>query len=245
MADEHANNEQELLESAHQDAAHSSLDLTSSNKSSAPQLKMGELNLSMLLPIPQSQATDKLKPIIEFLGGEGQGNNVKNLSSVGENLPIPRDDRPTVLHKSFAAQSQADVAPSTLRSSASTSNASGIFDTPMHKFLIKNQQNSISPTVLGPARQNNDLSQTVSHSVATNPTNLPSPSNTEELVKTFLASSFGRALSKSLLNTGTLEDSSYKNLMAQHFGSTIKPTTAPTTQFPLNKDSFARTSFQD
>ena len=248
--------EDKLLGSPQKDAVHSSLDLTSNGKSPAPQSTMNELNLSMLLPVPQSHAADKLKPIIEFLGSESEGKIVKNATLLGENLPIPKDARPAVSTMDRSTQqSQDDIAPSTLAkqkgissssrlrfgASASNANAAGVSDNAMQKsFPVHNQQTLISPSTENSA---SSLIPTNQNTVATNPkemsSNLPALGNTEELVKNFLASKFGQALSKSLLNSGSFQDSSYKNLMAQHFGSNTMPTTAPATPISPNKGLIA------
>ena len=252
LVDTHTDNENKLPGSPQEDALHSTLDLTSSSKSPTPQSSMGELNLSMLLPVPQSQASDKLKPIIEFLGEESQGKISKNVTSLGENLPIPKDARPAVARKmeSSVSQSQNGIVPSIpAKQKGINGNAAGVSNSQTQKsFSLQNQQIVKSPSTrneaaaLFSARPNTGNSQPVT-AVTTNTTkmssNLPSLGNTEELVKSFLESKMGQDLSKSLLNLSSLQDSSYKTMMAQHFGSSVKPTPAPAPQIPPNKNLIA------
>ncbi|KAJ7376136.1 hypothetical protein OS493_036740 [Desmophyllum pertusum] len=200
---------------------HTALDLTANSKHPSPQRPVGELNLSMLLPVPQYHRTDKLKPIIEFLGEEsGQ----KNHTLLGENLPIPKDSSPTVSTKKTALpQCAANSKPgvdSDLR----------VLTKGQATLVAQSTQGNVA-SILGSTGQNNGKIKTVldvpsSTTVAlqrpsessTNPTPTPRVSNsrplqsiTEGLVKSFLTSKFGHALGKSLLDSGQLDDSSYQN----------------------------------
>lgn len=207
------------LPALQEDAVHPSLDLTSNAKNLAPPSTM---NLSMLLPVPQGKASDKLKPIIEFLGEESQGKIQKNSSSLGENLPIPKDARPGVTTKmdsSASSQSEDVIVPSILAKQMGISS-----------FL----EQSLSSGTSQKSLQNNNLKMTPPKTVEV------SPDNTEELVKSFLEGKFGQTLGKNLLSLGSLSDVSYKNLMEQHFGSSIKATSAPATQTPPNEDLISK-----
>ena len=256
--DAHGNNEQKPLALPQEDSVHSSLDLTSSTNGPAPQSTMGGLNLSMLLPIPQGRTSDNLKPIIDFLGGQSQGKMSENLTSAGENLPIPKDSQPGVTRKmdSSAAQSQHGITPSilgrqqgtpsslrqSLGAGVSGFNVASFSNNPtQNSFPLQNEQSSISPSTgyaaaaMGSTRPNNDNVKMASHGPKTIETSSkrPSPGNSAgkigDLVKSFLESNF----------LGSLSDASYKNLMEQHFGSSIKPTTAPAAQTSPNKDLIA------
>ena len=218
----------------------------------------------MLLPVPQYNRADKLKPIIEFLGEESGGKNQTTLS--GENLPIPKDSRPIVSHKKDGSTLtvQQGIAPSTV----ARQNGMSSF-TKLH--LTNNVSSSMSGvnSVLGSLKNqdsaNNGKIQTINHNSALNvpsPTTVaiqrpleltanpvqkppvstviqPLQSITEGLVKSFLTSKFGQTLGKSLLDFGTTEDSSYKNILAQHFGSNTKPTSPPSKQIPENQNLIA------
>ena len=235
LADGHVEDQNYLPDSEQYDAVHSSLDLTSSSKSPAPQSTMGELNLSMLLPVPQGKATDKLKPIIEYLGGESQ---VRNSTLIGENLPIPKDSPPTLLDTKEKSKLQVGITPLNVFSGGSTSNSNADV-THTH-----DESPGISKTgsALGPTGYSNHISQPNNYDIATAvaktsadmSSNISPLSNTQDLVKNFLASNFGQGLAKGLLALGTLGDSSYKHLMAQHFGSSVKPSVEPNPQTPLN-----------
>lgn len=226
-----------------EDAVHSSLDLTSTTNGPAPQSTMGELNLSMLLPVPQSQTSDNLKPIIDFLGGQSQGKISKNLTSVGENLPIPKDSRPDVTSKmdSSPAQSQHGITSSILARQKDTSSSlrqslgAGVSNFNVASVSSNPTQKSF-PLQIEPTASH-DLVTAVGPKTTETNSKFPSPGNSSGkiggLVKSFLKSKFGQVLAKSL---GSLSDASYKNLMAQHFGSSIKPTTAPAAQTSPNKD---------
>lgn len=255
---------------------HTALDLTANSKTPSPQRPVGELNLSMLLPVPQYHRTDKLKPIIEFLGEEsGQ----KNHTLLGENLPIPKDSSPTVSNQKDSAASmvQDGIALSTLAKQNGISSSTGLrltdsaanskpgVDSDL-RVLTKGQATLVAQStqgnvasILGSTGQNNGKIKTVldvpsSTTVAlqrpsessTNPTPTPPVSNsrplqsiTEGLVKSFLTSKFGHALGKSLLDSGQLDDSSYQNVLAQHFVSSIKPTPSPANNIPPNQDLIA------
>lgn len=235
LADGQAEDQNYLPDSEQYDAVHSSLDLTSSSKSPAPQSTMGELNLSMLLPVPQGKGTDKLKPIIEFLGGDSQ---VRNATLLGENLPIPKDSRPTLVGTKEKSKLQVGITPLKVFSGSSTSNSNADI-THTH-----DESSGISKTgsASGPTGYSNHISQPNNYDIATAvaktsadmSSNISPLSNTQDLVKNFLASNFGQGLAKGLLALGTLGDSSYKNLMAQHFGSSVKPSVEPNPQTPLN-----------
>lgn len=207
----------------------------------------------MLLPVPQYHRADKLKPIIEFLGEESGAKNQTSL--VGENLPVPKDSHPVMSNKKDSSTSavQDGIKPSTLAeqngiSSSSSSSSQGT-------------QANVAST-LGSARESNGKIQTVNHGIANVPPSKtvalqtpsetsatkkppastatqPLPSVTEGLVKNFLTSKFGQALGKSLLDFEKNEDSSYKNILAQHFGSGIKPTASSTNKIPHNQDLIA------
>lgn len=235
LADGNEEDQNYLPDSEQYDAAHSSLDLTTTSKSPAPQSTMGELNLSMLLPVPQGKATDKLKPIIEFLGGESQG---RNSTSLGENLPIPKDSRPTLSDKKEKSKLQVGITPLKVFPGGSTSNSNA----DATHTLDESPDISKTGSALGPTGYSNHISQPNNYDVATAfakasadmSSNISPLSNSQELVKNFLASNFGQGLAKGLLTLGTLGDSSYKNLMAQHFGSSVKPSVEPNAQSPLN-----------
>ena len=257
-----------LVESSQQDALnalHSALDLTTNSKPSLPQQAVGQLNLSMLLPVPQYNRADKLKPIIEFLGEES---GEKNRTTVtGENLPVPKDSRPNTSNKKDSSNLpvQNGITPT------SFGKQNGIASSSKPLGLSKSQAavitQSIQPNVvstLGSIKPNNDKIQTVNHNSALNfsssttvalqksietstkPTQKPPASTaisplqgiTEGLVKNFLSSKFGQALGKSLLDS-TIEDSSYKNILAQHFSSSTNPTASPAKKIQENPDLVA------
>lgn len=228
------------------------MDLT---KIPAPQQAVGELNLSMLLPVPQYHRADKLKPIIDFLGEES---GVKNQTSPGgENLPVPKDSHPVMSNKKDSSTSivQDGIKPSTLAEQNGISSLS---------LSSQSSQTNVAST-LGLAGENDGNIQAVNHDVtinvppsktvalqtpsqsAANPTSHPPASAvieplqsiTEGLVKSFLTSKFGHALGKSLPDFDKNEDSSYKNILAQHFGSSVNPTASPTKKTPPNQDLIA------
>ena len=231
---------------------HSSLDLT---KIPTPQPAVGELNLSMLLPVPQYHRADKLKPIIDFLGEESGGKNQTSLG--GENLPVPKDSNPVMSNKKDSSSSvvQDGIKPSTLAKQNGISSLS----------LSSQRTQANVPSTLGLARENDGKIQAVNHDVtinvppsktvalqtpfqsAENPTSHPPASSaveplqsvTEGLVKSFLTSKFGQVLGKGLLDFDKNEDSSYKNILAQHFGSSVNPTISATTKPPPSQDLIA------
>ena len=242
-----------LFDSRKQDPGnshHSSLDLA---KIPTPQQDVGDLNVSMLLPVPQYHRADKLKPIIDFLGEESGGKN--QTSPGGEDLPVPKDSHPVMSNKKDSSTSalQDGIKPSKLAEQNGISSLSP-----------QSTQRNVA-SLLDLARENNGKIQAVNGDVAlnvapsktvglqipsqlsANPTKqLPAstaiqtqPSVTEELVKSFLTSKFGQALGKSLLDFDKNEDSSYKNIMAQHFDSSIKPTESPTNKMSSNQDLIA------
>ena len=220
-----------------------------------PQQAVGELNLSMLLPVPQYHRADKLKPIIDFLGGESGGKNQTSLG--GENLPVPKDSNPVMSNKKDSSSSvvQDGIKPSTLAKQNGISSLS---------MSSQSTQANVAST-LGLARKTDGKIQAVNHDVtvnvpppktvalqtpfqsAENPTSHlpassvvePLQSVTEGLVKSFMISKFGQALGKSLLDFDKNEDSSYKNILAQHFGSSVNPTISATTKPPPNHDLIA------
>ena len=207
---------------------------------------MGELNLSMLLPIPQSQTSDNLKPIIDFLGGQSQGKILKNLTSVGENLPIPKDSRPGVTGKmdSSPAQSQHGITSSILArpkdTSSSLRQSLGVSVSNFNVGSVSSNPTQKSFPLQVERTASHDLVTAVGPKTTETNSKFPSPGNSSskigDLVQSFLKSKFGQVLAKSL---GSPSDTSYKNLMAQHFGSSIKPTTAPAAQTSPNKDLIA------
>ena len=229
---------------------HSSLELA---KIPTPQQAVGELNLSMLLPVPQYHRADKLKPIIDFLGEESGGKNLTSLG--GEDLPVPKDSHPIMSNKKDSSTSalQDGIKPSTLAEQNGISSLSS-----------QSTQANVAST-LGLASENNGKMQAVNSDVAVtvppsktgafqtpsqssaNPTKQPPastaieplPSVTEGLVKSFLTSKFGQALGKSLLDSDKKEDSSYQSIMAQHFGSSITPTASPTNKISPYQDLIA------
>lgn len=242
-----------LFDSRKQDPGnshHSSLDLA---KIPTPQQDAGDLNLSMLLPVPQYHRADKLKPIIDFLGEESGGKN--QTSPGGEDLPVPKDSHPVMSNKKDSSTSalQDGIKPSKLAEQNGISSLSS----------QSTQRNEAS--LLDLARENNGKIQAVNSDVALNvppsktvglqipsqlsanaPKQLPAstaiqplPSATEQLVQSFLTSKFGQTLGKSLLDFDKNEDSSYKNIMAQHFDSSIKPTESPTNKISSNQDLIA------
>lgn len=276
MTDPSSDSGKKLLELPQQDTLntlHSSLYPTGNSKTPSLQQAVGELNLSMLLPVPQYNRADKLKPIIEFLGEESGGKNQTALA--GENLPIPKDSRPIMSNKKdsstlpvqngmalSALAKQNGISSSTklhLTDDVSNSN-SGVNSVLGKSQAAQSTQANVAST-LGSVRPNNDKIQTVNHNSAspttvalqrplelsTNPTQKPPISTaiqplesiTQGLVKSFLTSKFGQALGKSLLDSGTIEDSSYKNILSQHFGSSTKPTLSPAKQIPANQDLIA------
>ena len=220
-----------------------------------PQQAVGELNLSMLLPVPQYHRADKLKPIIDFLGEESGGKNQTSLG--GENLPVPKDSNPVMSNKKDSSNSvvQDGIKPSTLAQQNGISQLS---------LSSQGTQTNVA-SKLGLAGENDGKIQAVNHDVtinvppsktvalqtpsqsAANPTNHPPASAiteplqsiTEGLVKSFLTSKFGHALGKSFLDFDKNEDSSYKNILAQHFGSSVNPTVSLTNKTPPNQDLIA------
>lgn len=231
---------------------HSSLDLT---KIPTPQQAVGELNLSMLLPVPQYHRADKLKPIIDFLGEESGGKNQTSLG--GENLPVPKDSHPVMSDKkdSSTPALQDGIKPSRLAVQNGISSL---------RSSSQSTQANVAST-LGLPRGNDGEIQAVNHDVtvnlppsktvalqtpsqsAANPMKQPPASTvieplqsvTEGLVKSFLTSKFGQALGKGLLDFDKNGDSSYKNILAQHFGSSVKTTASPTNKTPPNQDLIA------
>ena len=241
-----------LLDVPQQDPG-TSLDLT---KIPTPQQAVGELNLSMLLPVPQYHRADKLKPIIDFLGEESGGKNQTSLG--GENLPVPKDSNPVKSNRkdSSTAAIQDGIKPSRLAEQNGISSLS---------LASQSTQANVAST-LSLARENDGKIQAVNHGVtvnvppsktvalqmpsqsAVNPTRQPQASTvieplsgvTEGLVKSFLSSKYGQALGKSLLDFDKNEDSSYKNILAQHFSSSVKPAASPTNKTPPNQDLIAK-----
>ncbi|KAL9981135.1 hypothetical protein ACROYT_G009799 [Oculina patagonica] len=277
VADPSRDSGKKLLELPQEDTLntlHSSLYPTANSKTPSLQQAMGELNLSMLLPVPQYNRADKLKPIIDFLGEESGGKNQTTLT--GETLPVPKDSHPIMSNKKDSSSSPAQngIAPSAFAKQNGISSS-----TKLHLTDNVSSSTSAVNSVLGSSKsqaavisqsiQANEAStlgsvrplQTVNHNSAsattdavkrplelsTNPTQKPQVSTaiqplediTEGLVKSFLSSKFGQALGKSLLDSGTIEDSSYKNILAQHFGSSAKPTSSPAKQIPANQDLIA------
>lgn len=252
-----ANSGKMLLDLPQQDPGNlhqPSLDLT--KMPTGPQQQaVGELNLSMLLPVPQYHRTDNLKPIIDFLGEES---GVKNQTSLGgENLPVPKDSRPVISNKKDGSTSafQDGIKPSRFAKQNGISSLS---------LSSQSTQANVAST-LGLAGGNDGKIKAVNHDVTVNvppsktvalqtpsqsaatPAKQPPASTaieplssvTEGLVKSFLTSKFGQALGKSLLDFDRSEDSSYKNILAQHFGSNVKTTASPTNKTPPNQDLIA------
>lgn len=188
----------------------------------------------MLLPVPQGKASDTLKPIIEFLGEGNQGSTrSKNAKSPGDNLPIPKDSQPEKTVNSTSL-SQNNISPSKLPQqtvvSSSASAAQSLSPSTATTALIlgsstpKNENGNVKTAV---------NSQVVS-TVATE-TREPSLDGTEQLVKSFLNSKFGKTIANSFTSPGELSDVSHKNLMEKHFESNVKPTPTLPTENPPNK----------
>ena len=231
-----------LLDLSQQDPGnlqHSSLDLT--KMPTRPQQAVGELNLSMLLPVPQYHRTDNLKPIIDFLGEES---GVKNQTSPGgENLPVPKDSRPVISNKKDTSAFQDGIKPSRLAEQNGISSLSTLGLAGGHDGTFKAVNHDVTVNV--PPSKTVAL-QTPSQSAATAMKQPPAStaieplsSVTEGLVNSFLTSKFGQALGKNPLDFDKSEDSSYKNILAQHFGSNVKTIASPTNKTPPNQDLIA------
>ena len=195
---------------------------------------MNEFNLSMLLPVPQGKASDTLKPIIEFLGeGNQENTRSKNAKSRGDNLPIPKDSQPGKTTNSTSI-SQNNISPSKFPKqrvvSSSVSEAQGLSpSTPTTAIILGSST---------PKHENGNVKTAVnSQAVSTlaKETKEPSLDGTEQLVKSFLNSKFGKTIANSFTDLGELSNVSHKNLMENYFESNVKPTSTPPTENPPNK----------
>ncbi|XP_068678768.1 extracellular matrix-binding protein ebh-like [Montipora foliosa] len=224
VEDAHSDSEKHPLVSPQHDAINSPLDLTSSSTAPAPQPTMSELNLSMLLPVPQGKASDTLKPIIEFLGEGSQGNLLNNSTSRGENLPIPKDSQPGKTVKSPSQTGNYLSPPPKL-----TKQTGMLSFSTLQSLIHNNNLGSLMP------KSENNVKTTVNPTVVSTKPKESSFDRTQDLVQSFLNSKFGQNLGNSFSSPDLLSDVSYKNLMAKHFESNRRPITSPPTQNPPNK----------
>lgn len=247
------------------------LHLTPNTKTPFPAQRVGELNLSMLLPVPQYNHSDQLKPIFDFLGGQSDG---KSKSLLGENLPVPKDSRPLLSNKKDTSTSAAQggigasslakhkgitlsrklpVANLALNSEPGVGNSqesptkkpeviSRVNPTSSMKSVSSNEANVHDVlNAISPLSKNSPPQTSLESSMNQSPN--PQVSTTiepfESLIKTFLTSKFGQTLSKSLLDSGRTEDSSYKNIMAQHFGSAVQASPPSVSKTSTNEHTIA------
>ena len=274
MADlSNANGGKQLLELPQQDTAanpfHHLLDLTTNAKTPLTQQAVGELNLSMLLPVPQYNRSEQLKPIFDFLGEQSDS---RNKTSLGENLPVPKDSGPLLSNKKDSSTSTAQdgIATSTLAKQKGISSSSklpltnlasnskpgkisvGGSPTKSQATLISHNTQVNPTSTLNSVPSNNANVHDVLNAISPLSTNVPPPTNLtpipqvstttqplEGLVKTFLTSKFGQTFAKSLLDMEKAEDTSYKTIMAQHFGSSTKQAPLSSGKTPESQDMIA------
>ena len=188
----------------------------------------------MLLPVPQGKASDTLKPIIEFLGeGNQENTRSRNAKSRGDNLPIPKDSQPGKTVNSNS-KSQNNISPSKFPKqtvvSSSVSEAQGLSpNTPTTAIILGSST---------PKNENGNVKTAVNSQVVStlaNETREPSLDGTEQLVKSFLNSKFGKTIANSFTSLGELSNVSHKKLMEKYFESNVKPTSTPPTENPPNK----------